>query len=472
MLLFLSVTSNAQWLSDIRMTNNSANSYTSGGNGWCIASNGNIVHIVWYDYRDANWEIYYKRSTDGGASWGADTRLTYWALSSESPSIAVSGPVVHVVWHDARFGNDEIFYKRSTDNGLTWGADTRLTSNDANSVYASIAVSGSALHVVWTDNRDGFYQVYYKRSTDGGNNWNMDYRLTNTGSNNANTASVTVVGFVVHVAWADSRDGNWEIYYRRSTNSGSSWGLETRLTNSPDYSINPSIGVSGQSVHIVWRDYRNGNGEIYYKRSTNGGSSWASDYRMTNNDDFSASPNIAISDQIAHVVWADNRDGNWEIYYKRSTNGGSSWSSDTRLTNNSDNSHMPFIDVSGSVVNIVWYDYRDGNPEIYLKRNPTGNPVGIEVIGSELPGEFKLFQNYPNPFNPVTNIQFSIQKSGHVKLTVFDITGKEIASLINQDLNTGTYNYDFDASNLASGTYLYRLSAEGFTDIKKMMLVK
>ena len=74
-----------------------------------------------------------------------------------------------------------------------------------------------------------------------------------------------------------------------------------------------------------------------------------------------------------HVVWYDNRDGNNEIYYKRSTDAGINWGADTRLTNNTAYSEYPSVAVSGSVVHVVWNDYRDGNSEIYYKRNPTGN---------------------------------------------------------------------------------------------------
>jgi Secretion system C-terminal sorting domain len=196
------------------------------------------------------------------------------------------------------------------------------------------------------------------------------------------------------------------------------------------------------------------------------------DYRLTYNADYSTLPTIGVSGQFGHIVWIDFRDGNWEIYYKTSTNGGSSWSSDTRLTNNSNGSYNPFVAASGSSVNVVWYDYRDGNPEIYSKRNPTGNPVGIEAIGSEIPNVYNLSQNYPNPFNPETNIKFSVPKSGLVKLIVYDMSGKEVASLVNQDLNAGSYTFDFNASALASGTYFYRLAADGFTGVKKMVLVK
>src|SRR5690606_11422811 len=98
--------------------------------------------------------------------------------------------------------------------------------------------------------------------------------------------------------------------------------------------------------------------------------------------------------------------------------------------------------------------------------------VGIQNISSEIPNGFSLEQNYPNPFNPVTNIKFSIPESGIVKLKVYDILGKEMAVLVNKQLTAGTYQTDFNGSDFASGVYFYKLETEGFTEIKKMMLVK
>lgn len=98
--------------------------------------------------------------------------------------------------------------------------------------------------------------------------------------------------------------------------------------------------------------------------------------------------------------------------------------------------------------------------------------IGITPIGTEIPAEYTLQQNYPNPFNPVTNIKFSVPKTGFVKLTVYDAAGREAAVLYSGELTAGTYNYDFDASQFASGIYFYKLESNDFTQTKKMVLVK
>ncbi len=103
-------------------------------------------------------------------------------------------------------------------------------------------------------------------------------------------------------------------------------------------------------------------------------------------------------------------------------------------------------------------------------------PIGIQPISNVVPKSFSLQQNYPNPFNPVTKISFNVASNGSAKLVVFDAIGREVAVLVNEDLKAGEYAVSFNASNLPSGMYLYRLTVSGdkasFTSTKKLVLVK
>ena len=98
--------------------------------------------------------------------------------------------------------------------------------------------------------------------------------------------------------------------------------------------------------------------------------------------------------------------------------------------------------------------------------------VGIDPISTEIPEVYNLYQNYPNPFNPVTNIKFEIPKTALVKITVYDILGKEIQSILNENKEPGIYEVKFDGSKLSSGTYFYRIEAGNYTAYKKMILMK
>ncbi len=116
-----------------------------------------------------------------------------------------------------------------------------------------------------------------------------------------------------------------------------------------------------------------------------------------------------------------------------------------------------------------------------------GSSIGIEPISNEIPNEFGLSQNFPNPFNPTTKIRFQISTSprpighpspvrrgegGEVKLTVFDVLGKEVATLVNQHLQPGVYEINFDGANFTSGVYFYKLISDSFTETKRMIILK
>ncbi|MBK8982811.1 MAG: T9SS type A sorting domain-containing protein, partial [Ignavibacteria bacterium] len=99
--------------------------------------------------------------------------------------------------------------------------------------------------------------------------------------------------------------------------------------------------------------------------------------------------------------------------------------------------------------------------------------VGINNISAEVPDKYSLSQNYPNPFNPVTKIKFDIAGGAqNVKLIVYDAIGREVAVLINQSMNAGSYESEFRGENFASGIYFFRLTAGDFNEIKKMTLLK
>ncbi|NOS84167.1 MAG: T9SS type A sorting domain-containing protein, partial [Ignavibacteria bacterium] len=118
-----------------------------------------------------------------------------------------------------------------------------------------------------------------------------------------------------------------------------------------------------------------------------------------------------------------------------------------------------FDTLKGCVINGVLY-------------GDTSTLVGINQLSTELPERFELYQNYPNPFNPVTHFGFRIAEFGLVKLTVFDMLGKEVAKLVNQQLQPGSYEADWDASAFPSGVYYYKLESGNFTETKKMVLIK
>ncbi|MCL6099579.1 MAG: T9SS type A sorting domain-containing protein [Bacteroidetes bacterium] len=98
--------------------------------------------------------------------------------------------------------------------------------------------------------------------------------------------------------------------------------------------------------------------------------------------------------------------------------------------------------------------------------------TAIETSGLEIPDEFKLYQNYPNPFNPTTKISYSLPEANFVTLKIYDMLGREVSTLVNEMKPSGTFEAEFDASKLSSGTYVYKLTAGSYQSVKKMILTK
>lgn len=98
--------------------------------------------------------------------------------------------------------------------------------------------------------------------------------------------------------------------------------------------------------------------------------------------------------------------------------------------------------------------------------------VGLTPISNEIPDKFSISQNYPNPFNPNTIIKFKIANSSNVRLIVYDILGKEVITIVNEELKPGTYDAEFDGTNLPSGVYYYKLETADYSETKKMVLIK
>jgi hypothetical protein len=192
------------------------------------------------------------------------------------------------------------------------------------------------------------------------------------------------------------------------------------------------------------------------------------DYTNPTKWQFPAGSTMAPNSYI--IVWADEDGGQpgYHASFKLSADG-----EKVRLSN-IDVSMLDSTTFGAQTVNLSMARMPNGTGAFVQgppSFNANNNPTGI-VNEITTPEKFELYQNYPNPFNPVTNIKFGLPFSSHVKLTVYDITGKTVSVLVNELRPSGFYEVSFDASRLASGIYFYKLHANGIQQIKKMTVIK
>ena len=499
---------NITWGPDFLISDEESDLAVTTKKGYAIQIDGDTVHVVWSSVlNQSNSEIYYRKSTDKGDSWSSSIRLTNADGSSMVPVLAYCQSNVYVVWKDNRDDTEaEIYFKSSSNYGADWGPDTRLTQTPDGSNAPAIDVYKKNIYVVWEEKSDNptTCKAYFRCSQDWGANWDNPVLISEDIPKQEDGApSITVgAGNIIHVVFGSDRNAgetagyNWENYYTRSTDKGASWLAPVRLTNDTTGDTRfPVVATFGSKVHVAWWDDRVDttythygypparpeeykNYEIFYKRSLNNGLTWQEDFRLTHADRISKSPSIIAQGDTVVVVWMDNRDNNYEIYLKYSIDGGTTWSEDIRATDDPYFSKSPSIAMDSlGTIYLLWSDNRTGKYEAYFKKSDS-IITGFHKKHKENTNlTFSLKYNYPNPFNSVTTIIYEVSSRAQVQLVVFNLLGEEVARLINGESMPGTHEVQWDAKDLTgcdlpSGIYICKLTVGTTAQTRKLLLVR
>jgi hypothetical protein len=474
----------------------------------------------------ANIDSYYF-STNGGSSWTSGTLVsTYQVWGDPIISVDTLGNFLYFHLVNGNYFIDRMGMQKSTDNGVTWSAGTFWQYNPprAEQDKEGVAVDwthgprGNTIYVAWTQfdhygstNPADSSNIFFAKSTDDGNSFGGIVRL-NQVAGDCRDEDYTQEGAVpcvgpngeVYIAWAGPLGiNNFKIFFTKFTDNGprqpgniiaatqrGGWDYVVsgiyRNNGLPASACDISNGPYRGTIYVNYTDSAGpADHDVMVIKSTNGGLNWSAPIRV--NDDAPGKEQffswMAI-DQVTgyiYIVFYDRRnytDNNTDVFLARSTNGGTTWINE-RISSSPfvPNSGTFFGDYNGITVHNgkvrpIWTRLSGSNTSVWTAL--IEYPVGINPVTSEIPKSFALHQNYPNPFNPVTKIRFDIpaSASGEISLKVYNELGKEAATLINDRLNAGTYEIEWDASGLASGVYFYKLSAKDLSETRRLVLVK
>jgi photosystem II stability/assembly factor-like uncharacterized protein len=390
-------------------------------NGWTIQSSPTSVNLYGVTYSNVNSNKWLAvgdggtiiRSIDGGITWSNVTSPVVDALRG----VALHGNIGLAVGISGRV-------VRSTDAGITWVEETRPTTRNLYSVSMSDFMTVITGH-------EGTIFVSY----DNGLTWTF---------HTAGTASI-LFGVSVNGNTAVGVGGAGAVVM--SVNGGSGWGL-TVLGDQNTFFYSTSF-VNSNTGWAVGSSLTTGNVII---KSVDAGFVWSGESAPTTEQLFGVSFSsldsgtaVGSNGTIIHTV-----------------NGGATWLNQTSGTTQILNG----VSFANSGLGITV-----GNAGTIL-RTVTGGLTGVNHNNHSIITKFELSQNYPNPFNPSTKINYQLPKSSFVKLIIYDVMGSKVNELVNSQQAPGSYTVEFDGVNLASGTYFYKLETDGFTETKKMNLIK
>ncbi|MGE5681106.1 MAG: YCF48-related protein, partial [Bacillota bacterium] len=359
---------------------------------------------------------YILKTTDGGATW---TQLPF---NFKTQMYTLAMPTADV-WYVAG-GANSIF--KTTDGGKTFVKQTSPVT--------------TATHVYWTSafvNKDlgyiGGVSGKLVKTTDGGTTWKEV--TSNFGTSSIFKMAMPDTGTLIM--------GGLNAKLSKTTDGGATW---TALTP----------GISGTIFSMKFKDSKFGYigaNNAGVAKTTDGGNTWIPQTLPQSVSTNATVWSLAFSDS---AVWAIT--GNGEIC--KIGNKDTLWTVASKFVT------TPLSDIEAKG-NDLWVV---GNNGVIIK----GTPEVTSAVGENNIAvcNFDLMQNYPNPFNPATTIKYTIPAEGKVSLKIYNVLGKEVAQLINQNQSAGQHSVSFNASELSSGVYFYQLTFGSNVSVKKMMLVK
>ena len=471
-------------------------------------------------------------STNGGYNWfGSDTcKGNNLFNHGGDPGVSIDKNGIFLITHIGKANVVSGVYSHySTDMGNTWSSAYPLTTQQPEDKGSS-TTDNSPVSPYYGRTYDSWvnfvnpFPVLVAYTTNSGISWTSPAAINSpppqrcsggyiiTGNDGtvydawAGVSSVTpftenFAGF----GYSNNGGANWTIIQNAYSMHGINGTLTSkgniRVNGLPRYDIDKSGGARNGWIYMITAESNlspaGTDPDIILHRSTNNGLNWSAGIRINqdalNNGKIQYCPSVCVdSAGGVNVLFYDDRNtssDSTEVFLARSQDGGNTWREYVVSSHrfkpkpiagaaSSYQGDFITIESNGNKIYAYWMDDYSGIYQIWSSIIDISS-VLIKTISAEIPADFSLYQNYPNPFNPETIIKFDIPPDSRfrgndkVVLKVYDILGKEIETLVNDNLPPGTYEAQFNSgSSLPSGTYIYRLSAGNYTESGKMVLVK
>jgi len=484
------------------------------------ASDGTDYLVVWEDYRDGTSDIYASRMTASGSVLDPEGIVISSSSGCEySPAVAFGDGEYLVVWSEERQGTASICGARVSMAGEVLDTDgIPISLGSFGKRWPGVVFNGTDYVVVWSDGRNGSWDIYGCRVSPDGSVFESDGIPISIATGEQCSPAIACDGTNCMVVWEDSREESWDIYAARVKGNGQVFDPEgIPVSTSTGYQFSPDIVFDGANYVVVWSDQRAGASDIYGARVNPQGSVGdPAGIPIHTGVDWQISPSIRRGQGCAALIGyvyfiPPGRPGGSVVW-------GNFWGGPTGLTFSS-----VLAEGAGGCANISWEvasevpvssfvimrsKSEDGiflrldapisrGPEssfsftdcavlaghTYWYKVGLASPFGEEWYGpipvyiESVPAKFLVHQSYPNPFNPICSIRFELPESERVVLRIFDVSGSAVRTLVDARMGPGVFTETWDGtagdgSQLPSGLYFYRLEAGDFVASSKMVLLR
>jgi hypothetical protein len=451
-----------------------------------VDNDGNFL-VFWYDKRQEAG-IYVQKYTSNGSPIDTNIKLDQ-ALSTNIVSNDNRILIVDRKTTDNQI--QQIFGQMCSFDGVLSDSIFQISDDSTIIKYSTPAVSKLGINnfiVTWQDQRNGAYDIYARRINENGIALENSFKVNDDIGSNSDPCVTSNTSSKFLIAWTDqSHEVSSAIYAQLYSSEGVAINSNFKISTNTGGEVlrNTTVtAIGNDNFVIVWTDYTNK--DIYAQIVSGGGALIGTNFQVGAGPGNRSNPPSLASDEAGNfiIAWNDNRNQNWpddpwEIFAQRFDSDGSTLGSVFKVTNNI---NLPFeyepnIQLFNNKIYTTWperdrFDLGTG-VDIWANVLDWDNPVTIrDNISEPLPVKFQLHQNYPNPFNPITNISYVLPITCHLELSIYNILGQKVATLVNKRQSAGNYNIEWDASGLVSGVYYYQLQAGDFLEVKKMVLLK
>lgn len=490
---FFTIDIHAQLVNDFKVNDNVTATSDLGGR-IDTDNEGNFV-IVWTDRRTGRPNVFAQRFDKNSNRLGNNFRVNELLDTSSVPDIAVyKTGRFGVCWRGRTFSGAGIIFK-AFDNSGNPISNEMLISDSISGDFGEpfVGVNSRGEYIVTWEHRPDFQSneiVYYQMIDSLGNKIGTNRIADDTTSRKTNPSINVFPDSRFIIMWQDQRPPaapNFDdVYYQMFDESGNKIGVNEKINDDTVF-MNQQLFPRGASdslnrycICFTYYDFNTAQTEMVCQLYNSDGSKNGDNFHIARTIDSESLTAIEKRPDGKIVVGFIRSTVNLGVsYFQRLDTSGMEIGVPFKISNQFPSVSKFYTDLAvfGDNVISVWNDSRFDFNDVFCNVRSFTNPdstVGINQISSEVPEGYKLYQNYPNPFNPSTNIRFDLSKTTDVKLSVYDITGREISVLVNEKLNVGSYEYLFNSTGLSSGVYIYKLSIAGSQRafFNKMILIK